>query len=142
MPELRSRLSSDREGPVLSLVLIEEKVELQQALQYIPSETRKQLQESVCLVDGKDIKDLTIDERKLVEIIVTMGNDYLISAILCGEYRNKLWTPDLRTAVVSHQKKVMYQSLECIRNENREHRRSWCEKIRRAVSSLSPSGST
>lgn len=127
----RSSDTLSRDESTLDICRLGNQVELRPIVRFIPESILAVFSETLAKIDGKAVKDLTANERQLMEIVVVMGNAHLVYALASGEYQDSLWTEGLRTAVLRYKKKSDSTPLQTIRNEDCVRRRNWVSQIRK-----------
>lgn len=123
MENHRSSNSPDRNGSRLDKCSLGEYVRLGQASAYIPADVLCKFQKAIDVLEGRLVKELNHGERKFVDMIILLGNEYLVSDILGGKYEDSLWTPELRKSVQRHKNKMVGHHFEDVRKTYRELRR-------------------
>ncbi len=134
----RSNTSSTKSDPQLDLFSIGGVVALKQAVAFIPENAHniERFDEVIDLLEGREVKDLTPEERKFVELVITMGNKYLVITLYAGGFSDSLWSDSLQKSVARYSRKILCEPTQNVRKQGREFRRYWFQKIRELIACL------
>lgn len=130
--KMQTRLdnSTKRGTGTLDIFEIQETVCFGSLVRFIPESMLVVFRNRLQVIEGKNVKDLTRNERKFVNIVIGMSNAHMLYALSCDEYSDAVWSPRLRTAVQQYSHKRNRLPLQEVRSKDCAERRDWLQRIR------------
>ena len=102
-------------------------VRLMVVKEYIPLSVFQIFEPVLRKMEGKNVANLSSEEKKLVQMIVALGNDYLYVEVLWGKFKTYMKTPQLEMAAKRYQQRGNSNAKatdEALQKKGREARRA------------------